>query len=367
MWWTHTPMAFLWTAWVGYGKIGHIVKGSANIFLRNLESPKGMIAGSTLAPIKNFETAESFGAGRLSDFTWKQLMDVDVCVRCGRCEANCPASITGKELTPMGFLKDIKIYMEDVGPRIIEARRAGNFEQLPQERIVAGDVVSFNTVWDCVTCGACETQCPVMIEHIGKLQDMRRYLVLTEGNMPPTAQAVLTQLEQRGHPWRGTTLTRGSWMEGLDVPRFTGEQEYLYWVGCSGALVDRNVPITRAVARLLKEAGVSFGCLGEGTCNGDPARRLGNEPGAEQMKGAIELFNARACKIITTARTASTPSATSTRSSAATSRLCTTRRCWPTWSTPASWCQTRTWGRASRTTTPATWDATTASTQRQGS
>ncbi len=131
-------------------------------------------------------------------------MDVDVCVRCGRCEANCPANITGKELTPMGFLKDIKNYMDAYGPKIIEARRQGNFEPLADERIVAGDVVSFNTVWDCVTCGACETQCPVMIEHIGKLQDMRRYMVLTEGNMPPTAQAVLTQLEQRGHPWRGT-------------------------------------------------------------------------------------------------------------------------------------------------------------------
>jgi Fe-S oxidoreductase len=302
LWWVHTPLAFAWTAWVGYGKIGHIIKGSANIFMRDLRAPKGLLAGSRLAPIANFETAESFGAGRLQDFTWKQLMDVDVCVRCGRCEANCPASLTGKELTPMGFLKDIKNYMEDAGPKIIEARRAGNFEPLPDERMIAGDVVSFNTIWDCVTCGACETQCPVMIEHIGKLQDMRRYMVLTEGNMPPTAQAVLTQLEQRGHPWRGTTLTRGSWMEGLDIPRFTGAEEFLYWVGCSGALVDRNVPITRAVARLLKEANVSFGCLGEEeVCNGDPARRLGNEYLAqEQMKGAIELMNQKGVfKIIT--------------------------------------------------------------------
>jgi Fe-S oxidoreductase len=292
IWWVHVPMAFLWTAWVGYGKLGHIIKGSANVFMRRLDMPKGLIPGSTLVPIANFETAESFGAGRLSDFTWKQLMDVDVCVRCGRCEANCPASLTGKELTPMGFLKDIKNYMDGYGQKIIDARRAGNFDMLPDERLVAGDVVSFNTIWDCVTCGACETQCPVFIEHIGKLQDMRRYLVLTEGNMPPTAQAVLTQLEQRGHPWRGTALTRTSWMEGLDVPRFTGAQEYLYWVGCSGALVDRNVPITRAVARLLMEAGVSFGCLGEEeTCNGDPARRLGNEYLAQtQMQALIETF-----------------------------------------------------------------------------
>ena len=175
---------------------------------------------------------------------------------------------------------------------------------MEDERLIAGDVVSVNTIWDCVTCGACETQCPVNIEHIQKLQDMRRYKVLSEGDMPPTAQAVLTQLEQRNHPWRGTSLTRTSWMEGLDVevPEFDGSQEYLYWVGCSGALVDRNVPITRAVARLLTEAGVSWGCLGEAeTCNGDPARRLGNEYLAQmQMETLVQTMSEKGVqKVIT--------------------------------------------------------------------
>jgi ferredoxin len=128
VWWMHLPMALGWTAWLGYGKISHIILGSANIFMRNLRSPRGLIAGSSLAKIEDFETAESFGAGKLSEFSWKQLMDVDVCVRCGRCESNCPAFLTGKELTPMGFLKDIKVYMEGYGPVIIEERRKGNFE-----------------------------------------------------------------------------------------------------------------------------------------------------------------------------------------------------------------------------------------------
>jgi Fe-S oxidoreductase/nitrate reductase gamma subunit len=287
VWWLHMPLALAWTAWVGYGKISHIVLGSANIFMRNLASPKGAIAGSALAPIKDFETAESFGAGHLADFTWKQLMDVDVCVACGRCESNCPAFLTGKELTPMGFLRQIKDYMQDGGD---------------SQRLIAGDVVSINTIWDCVTCGACETQCPVMIEHIGTLQDMRRYRVLSEGDMPPTAQAVLTQLEQRGHPWRGTTLTRTSWMEGLDVPTYDGTQEYLYWVGCSGALVERNLPITRAVARLLTEAGVSWGCLGEAeSCSGDPARRLGNEYLAQlQIKTTLGALDGAGVKKLIT-------------------------------------------------------------------
>ncbi|HEX5370823.1 MAG TPA: heterodisulfide reductase-related iron-sulfur binding cluster [Dehalococcoidia bacterium] len=299
LWWSHMPLATLWVAWVGYGKLSHIITGSANVFMRSLAPPEGIIAGSTLAPIKEFETAESFGSGYLHEFSWKQLMDADVCVRCGRCEANCPATISGKELTPMGFLKDIREYLHEVGPEKLEAGTGGTIEN---ERLIAGDVVSVNTIWDCVTCGACETQCPIVIEHIGSLQGMRRYRVLTEGDMPPTAQAVLSQLEQRGHPWRGTTLTRTTWMEGLEVPEFTGEQEYLYWVGCSGALVERNVPITRAVARLLTEAGVSFGCLGEAeTCNGDPARRLGNEYLAQmQMQATLEGLKGKSVqKIIT--------------------------------------------------------------------
>jgi Fe-S oxidoreductase len=302
VWWTHLPMALLWTAWVGYGKLSHIILGSANIFMRDLRSPRGVIAGSRLAPIEDFENAQTFGAGYIADLSWKQLMDTDVCVRCGRCEVNCPAHISGKELSPMALLQDIKAYVNTIGPSKLEARARGEDGSVEGERLLAGDIVSVNTIWDCVTCGACETQCPLVIEHIGTLQDMRRYRVLTEGDMPPTAQAVLTQLEQRGHPWRGTTLTRTTWMEGLAVPEFTGEQEYLYWAGCSGALVERNVPITRAVARLLAEAGVSFGCLGEAeSCTGDPARRMGNEYLAQmQMRGTLETLKTKGVqKVIT--------------------------------------------------------------------
>ncbi len=301
-WWLHLPMALLWTAWVGYGKISHIILGSANIFMRNLSSPRGVIAGSALAPIEDFEHAESFGSGYVADLTWKQLMDADVCVRCGRCEVNCPAHISGKELSPMALLNDIKVYLDAIGPSKLEARAGGHDGPLEGERLLAGDVISVNTIWDCVTCGACETQCPIMIEHIGTLQDMRRYRVLTEADMPPTAQAVLNQIEQRGHPWRGTTLTRTTWMQGLEVPEFSGAQEYLYWVGCSGALVERNLPITRAVARLLTEADVSFGCLGEAeTCTGDPARRIGNEYLAQmQIRGTLEVLKAKGVqKVIT--------------------------------------------------------------------
>ena len=302
IWWAHLPMALAWTAWIGCGKISHIVQGSANILMRSLSSPKGKIAGSSLAPIVDFEASESFGAGHLADFSWKQLMDADVCVRCGRCEVNCPAHITGKELSPMVFLQGIKDFMTEAGPGLIQARKRGEGASAEDEPLIAGDIISDNTIWDCVTCGACETQCPLSIEHIGTLQDMRRYKVLTEGAMSATAQATLTQIEQRGHPWRGTSLTRTSWMEDLDVPAFDGSQEYLFWVGCSGALVERNLPITRAVARLLNQAEVNWGCLGEAeTCSGDPARRLGNEYLAQmQIQATIaNLSEKKVQKVIT--------------------------------------------------------------------
>jgi len=164
--------------------------------------------------------------------------------------------------------------------------------------------VGFDPVWDCVTCGACQEQCPVFIEHISEIMEMRRFLVMNEANMPELAQATLMQLEQRGHPWRGTVLTRTSWMEdvGVEVPLFTGEQEYLYWVGCSGALVDRNIPVTQAVARLLVQAGVSFGVLGEEeTCSGDPARRFGNEYLFQlQAQQTIETLNSKGVKKVIT-------------------------------------------------------------------
>jgi Fe-S oxidoreductase/nitrate reductase gamma subunit len=302
-WWLHLPLAFGFIAWVGYGKISHILLGSANIFMRNLSPTGAATAGSTLKPITDFETAEVFGSGRLQDFTWKQLMDVDVCVRCGRCEANCPAHLTDKELSPMGFLQDMHAYIDKTAPLMLRARRGDGQEPQDGERPIAGDVISDNVIWDCLTCGACEMQCPFFIEHIPKLIGMRRYLVMDEARMPETAQATLMQLEQRGHPWRGTPLGRTSWIEEMgDVPLFDGSQEYLFWVGCSGALSERNVLITKAIVRLLNQAGVSYGVLGvEETCCGDPARRLGNEYlFMLQAQQNIEVFKAKGVKKILT-------------------------------------------------------------------
>ncbi|MBF6600540.1 MAG: (Fe-S)-binding protein [Dehalococcoidia bacterium] len=306
-WYAHLYDFLLFLNYLPYSKHSHVLTVPFNILFRRV-APTGQ-----LQPIRDFENAERFGAGAVADLSWKQMLDPYTCTECGRCEINCPAYLTGKELSPKKVMHDMRTAIEFQvhkvqSPLFVwDALRPGKSVDGDGangaiEELTLIDSVGFNPVWDCVTCGACQYQCPVFIEHVPALQDMRRFLTMNEANMPETAAQTLMQIEQRGHPWRGTPFSRTSWMEGLDVPTFDGTQEYLYWVGCSGALVDRNIPTTRAVARLLKEAGVSYGCLGdEESCSGDPARRLGNEYLYQtQAQALIELFHARGvAKIIT--------------------------------------------------------------------
>jgi Fe-S oxidoreductase len=298
-WYLHLIDFLAFLAYLPVSKHSHILTSPLNVFFRRLQ-PTGV-----LQPIPNIEEREVFGVGKVKDFSWKQMMDFYTCTECGRCEINCPAFLTGKELSPKKIMHDMRAVVEaTVGPASAVLPIAGKNGDGHLEVPSLIDAVGFNPIWDCVNCGACQQQCPVFIEHIPAIMDMRRYLVMDEANMPETAAAALMQLEQRGHPWRGTPLTRTSWMEGLDfeVPKFDGTQEYLYWVGCTGALVERNVKSTQALARLLHEAGVSFGCLGEEeTCSGDPARRLGNEYLYQIQAGqTIEVWKAgQVQKVIT--------------------------------------------------------------------
>ncbi len=299
-WYAHLVIFLCFLNFLPYSKHSHILTILFNVFFRRLR-PTG-----ELAPIKDFETAETFGVGKVHDFTWKQVLDFYTCTECGRCESQCPAFQSGKELSPKKIQHDMRMTAEShvpkVGSYIGLSRNGHNGNGAKPEPINLIEQVGFNPIWDCVTCGACMFQCPVFIEHIPAIMDMRRYLVMNEANMPETAAATLMQLEQRNHPWRGTQFTRTDWMEGRDIPAFDGSQEYLYWVGCTGALVDRNIPITQATARLFKEAGVSYGCLGEEeSCSGDPARRLGNEYLFQMQATAnIELFKAKGVKKIIT-------------------------------------------------------------------
>jgi Fe-S oxidoreductase/nitrate reductase gamma subunit len=278
-WWTHMIITFGFLTYIGFSKLNHLIFSPLNILLHKFR------ANGELAPIADLDKALEgdeeamervrFGAAKLSDFTWKQLLDLDACTRCGRCQDNCPAWLSGKPLSPKFVILDLQRHMNETA----KATLAGADDPANGVSMI-GDVITEDVLWSCTTCRACEEHCPVSIAHIDTIVDMRRNLVLEQGSMPETAEAALRSLEQRGHPWRGTQETRTGWTEGLSVPTLADhpEAEYLFWVGCTGALVDRNIQVTKALVTILQQAGVSFAILGEEEgCTGDPARRLGNE------------------------------------------------------------------------------------------
>ncbi len=279
LWWFHsaTVLGGLLYAAATLSKFSHTWISPANWFFRNLE-PRGK-----LQAIPNLETRETFGAATLTDFTWKQLMDGDACTRCSRCTDNCPANITGKTLSPMMVIQNLKGYVGSYGNALYKA--GGDESKVDQELIMApaGEVVDEEDLWSCVTCGACMEACPVFIEHVPTIVEMRRALVMNEGRLPETAEAALRSLETRGHPWSGMSRTRTEWAEGLDVPLISEvenpeELEVLYWVGCAASMEDRSMRIARATGRILINAGIKFAILGdEESCTGDPARRIGME------------------------------------------------------------------------------------------
>ncbi|MSQ10763.1 MAG: (Fe-S)-binding protein, partial [Dehalococcoidia bacterium] len=240
------------------------------------------------------------------DLTWKQMLDAATCTECGRCTDLCPAYATDKPLSPRDLILDMKAAIAGQPAhhqRSVLAGRA-EFAPLSAELPLVNGIIHQETLWACVTCGACMEACPVFIEHVPSIIDMRRNLVLEQTLLPETAEAALISMERRGHPWRGTQHDRVSWMEGLDVPEFTSGDDvaYLYWVGCSGALEDRNRKITQSVVKVLQASGVSFGVLGPlETCTGDPARRMGNEYLFQMMaKQNVELFKEKKVKKIIT-------------------------------------------------------------------
>ncbi|WP_320067200.1 (Fe-S)-binding protein [Micromonospora sp. RTGN7] len=247
--------------------------------------------------------SDQFGVAQVEQFTWKGLLDFSTCTECGRCQSQCPAWNTGKPLSPKLLVLSLRDhayakapYLLAGGGKDLTGEEKATAAQLAHMDVLAlaeaekpliggaedGGIIDPDVLWSCTTCGACVEQCPVDIEHVDHIVDMRRYQVLIESSFPSEAGVMLRNLENKGNPWGAPPNTREDWTKGLDfeVPR-VGEVEdfeYLFWVGCAGAFEDRAKKTTRAVATLLNEAGVKFAILGEGeTCTGDPARRIGNE------------------------------------------------------------------------------------------
>jgi Fe-S oxidoreductase len=257
----------------------------------------------------DFEQADpekdTFGVSQVEHFTWKGMLDFTTCTECGRCQSQCPAWNTAKPLSPKLLVLSLRDHAYAKAPYLLAGggktamgEEKGTAEQLASvaapalaeaDRPLVGDaasggVIDPDVLWSCTTCGACVEQCPVDIEHVDHIIDMRRYQVLIESAFPSEAGVMLRNLENKGNPWGQNPNEREDWTKGLDFPvqRVTGEIpddiEYLFWVGCAGALEDRAKKVTRAVAELLHTAEVRFAILGNGeTCTGDPARRMGNE------------------------------------------------------------------------------------------
>ncbi len=260
---------------IPYSKLFHIISSPMNMFFRSLE-PKGILSHLDLED----EEAESFGVSKIEQFTWKQLMDLDSCTRCGRCQDNCPAYLTDKPLSPKKIINDLKYHMSSRGPHIIKAKAKGNEpEEAPP---LAASIIEEDELWACTTCRSCMDHCPVYIEHVDKIIDMRRYQVLMESKFPEELTTTFKGLETNSNPWGMGRDARADWVKELDVPILSdipGEEiDFLFFVGCIRSYDDRNKKVTEAITRILHHIGAKFAILGmEEGCCGDPARRVGNE------------------------------------------------------------------------------------------
>jgi Fe-S oxidoreductase len=283
LWLTHLLLVYVLLACFAFTKLRHLVFGPVNLFFRNL-GPRGR-----LAPIKDFETAETFGVSQIEQYTWKQLLDMSACLECGRCTINCPTVNTGKTLNPKFLVIEQREHLLQKAPFLLAAAAAkeagGEGAEAPvwTGPDMITQVATEAAVWGCTTCGWCEEGCPVGIEHIQRIIDMRRYEVLMESKFPQEATSAFKGIENQGNPWGLAAEKRAEWAVGLDIPEMAevedpGDLDVLYWVGCAGSFDERNQKVSRAFSALMQQAGVKFGILGkEETCTGDPARRLGNE------------------------------------------------------------------------------------------
>jgi Fe-S oxidoreductase/nitrate reductase gamma subunit len=257
----------------------HMFTSPLNMYLRDKDRPKG-----AMKPMPNLmETSlETFGAATIEDFTWKQLLDLDSCTMCGRCTSVCPAHATGKPLDPREIVLKAGEVMAATGSPPVTPP-LGTAPEITVQADWLFERITPEEIWSCTSCKACDEICPVNIEILDKILDMRRYLSLMESNFPTELGTAYRSMENSGNPWGLSQNERADWandLEGITVIDGSSplEAEYLYWVGCAGSFDDKNKKVTRAMAKLLQRAGISFAILGPSeNCTGDPARRSGNE------------------------------------------------------------------------------------------
>jgi len=280
-WWIHILVVLGFLNYLPRSKHLHVLTSVPNVYFSSLE-PRGRLTKLDLED----EDAEKFGADDIRDLTWKQLLDGFTCTDCGRCTSVCPASNTGKALSPRKIIMNIRERTAEIAP-ILVAGTGDKHQDILSHRLL-DNFVTEQELWDCTTCQACMQECPVNIEHVPAIMEMRRFLVLTESRFPEELTATFKNLETNFTPWAFSHETRADWAKGLDVKTMaeTGgaDIDVLYWVGCAGSYDQRYQKVSRGMVKLLNAAGVRFAILGtEEKCNGDTARRAGNEYLAQML------------------------------------------------------------------------------------
>ncbi len=300
--WLHLGFVMAFGTYLPYSKHLHILTSEPNVYFRNLE-PRGALRKMDLEAEPPPGEELVFGARSLKDLTWRHLLDGLSCTECGRCMEFCPASMTGKTLSPKHFMEGLRdqimasetaLALAAGAQRAAKGGAAGGAEasevglSVARQRALEAlslplvdNAIPEEAVWQCTTCGWCVEGCPVLIEHVDTIVEIRRNLVLEDGRFPKELNVAFRNMETAGNPWGQPRSARLDWAKGMDVPVLGDEVSHpgvLYWVGCAGAFDDRNRKVVRAMAALLKQARVPFAVLGtRETCTGDPARRAGNE------------------------------------------------------------------------------------------
>ncbi len=288
-WWIHAVVLLAFLNYLPYSKHMHVLASIPNCFFKSLEKIRTQSR-------EEFVKGNTFGVGQIEQFPWKGLFDSYACTECGRCSDNCPATFTGKPLEPRLVIHDIKVNMLKNGGKSTGA-------ELP---LIGGEgegSIAEEVIWECTTCGACMEVCPVFIEHVPRIVDMRRHLVEMKAKFPEELLTLFENMEQRSNPWGIAPAERTKWAADIEVQPFeAGKTEYLFYTGCAGALDARNRHTTLSMAKILDAAGVSWGTLGKDElCCGDSVRRLGNEYVFDNMaRQNIKLFEEKGVRKIIT-------------------------------------------------------------------
>ena len=274
--WIHMAAILGFLVYIPGSKHLHLLAAIPNVFLKPLDREKAIVK----TDIEN-EELETFGLGKVNELNWKNVLNLYACTECGRCEEQCPATNTGKPLSPKKIIHDFKIDLFDNDVNILTGNNA---ELKPILR--EGSPITDDVLWSCTSCRACEDICPVNIEHLDFVFEMRKHQVLMEASFPPEMQETFTNLENQANPWGFSADSRADWCKGMDVPLMVDNPgaDVLYYVGCAGSFDDRGKKISQAMSRVLQRAGTNFAILGpEERCNGDMARRAGNEYLAQML------------------------------------------------------------------------------------